>query len=246
MPGPSIHVGTSGWTYDNWTGPFYPEDVEGPERLSYYVKHFDTVEVNATFYRLPFEGMIKGWNKRLPESYHLVVKGPRVVTHVKRLKDCEEYMERFLKRVLSLRALRMILWQFPPSFPHDLDLLEEFLSGLPTEVRHAVEFRHERWWERRTTELLSRHKVAFVGVSHPRLPEELPCTTDFAYLRFHGRGKKLYDYDYSAGELRVWVEKVARLGEGCEVYAFFNNDWHANATKNAKTFRNMLHDPLFP
>lgn len=246
MSGRHIHVGTSGWTYDGWTGPFYPEDVQGPERLSFYVKHFDTVEVNATFYRLPFEGMIKGWNKRLPESYHLVVKGPRFVTHIKRLKDCAEYMERFLDRVLALKALRVILWQLPPSFPYDLGLLEEFLSGLPPRVQHAVEFRHERWWEKRTRSLLTRHNAAFVSVSHPRLPEDLVCTTDLAYLRFHGRGKKLYDYDYSAKELRVWVEKAARLDRGCEVYAFFNNDWHANAPRNAKTFERMIREPLFP
>ncbi|MFQ5792562.1 MAG: DUF72 domain-containing protein, partial [Acidobacteriota bacterium] len=183
-----VHVGTSGWTYADWTGRFYPQDVKGADRLAFYAERFDTVEVNATFYRLPFKGMITGWNRRLPEAFHLVLKGPRSVTHLKKLRDCAAPLSAFFDRVLELRTLKLILWQLPPSVHQDLERLEQFLAGLPVAVRHAVEFRHESWWRDDTAALLSRHSAAFVTISHPKLPDDLVPTTDLLYLRFHGLG----------------------------------------------------------
>jgi uncharacterized protein YecE (DUF72 family) len=238
--GDPIHIGTSGWTYDDWTGPFYPDTVKGAERLSFYAERFDTVEVNATFYRLPFKGMITGWNRRLPAEFHLVLKGPRTVTHLKKLRDCDRALEAFLDRCLELRTLKVILWQLPPSLHRDLERLDEFLTGLPESVRHAVEFRHESWWEDETAEVLSRHGAAFVCISHPKLPDDLIPTTDFFYLRFHGLGRPLYDYDYSRKELQTWVAKLKPQRHGRELYAFFNNDIGARAPANAATFRTLL------
>lgn len=238
--GRRVHVGTSGWTYDDWTGPFYPKDVRGAERLSFYAEQFGTVEVNATFYRLPFQGMITAWNRRLPDRFHLVLKGPRLITHLKRLQDCTDPLKKFFDRVLPLRTLRVILWQLPPSLRQDLSLLQRFLELLPSGVRHAVEFRHQSWWSEETTGLLSRYRAAFVAISHPSLPDDLEPTTDFLYLRFHGLGKQLYDYDYSRRELDAWIAKVKPLRRGREIYAFFNNDIGARAPANAATFREML------
>ncbi len=235
-----VHVGTSGWTYDDWTGPFYPEDVKGAERLSFYAERFDTVEVNATFYRLPFRGMITGWNRRLPASFHLVLKGPRSVTHLKKLRDCDRALTAFLDRVGELRTLKVILWQLPPSLHKDLERLHEFLSGLPATVRHAVEFRHESWWDDDTALVLSRRRAAFVAISHPKLPDTVVPTTEVLYVRFHGLGRRLYDYDYSPKELRAWVEKLTPHLRGRELYAFFNNDIGARAPANAASFRRLL------
>ncbi|UCG85261.1 MAG: DUF72 domain-containing protein [Gemmatimonadota bacterium] len=235
-----IHVGTSGWTYDDWTGPFYPPEIKGAERLSFYAQRFDTVEVNATFYRLPFKGMITGWNRRLSESFHLVVKGSRLITHTRKLDDCGEPLARFLDRVLQLRRLQMILWQLPPSLRCDLGLLDRFLGELPNAVRHAVEFRHRTWWNHETAELLARHKAAFVAVSHPRLPDDIVPTTDVLYLRFHGLGPRLYDYAYSKNELQDWAAKVQPHLRGRELYAFFNNDYRARAPGDAAAFREVL------
>lgn len=237
-----VHVGTSGWTYDDWTGPFYPKDVRGADRLSYYADRFDAVEVNATFYRLPFKGMITGWNRRLPASFHLVLKGPRTVTHHKKLGDCESALQAYLDRVLKLTTLKVILWQLPPSLHKDLERLDEFLTGLPKTVRHAVEFRHESWWADDVSDLLSRHGAAFVAVSHPKLPNDLIATADFLYLRFHGSGRRLYDYDYSRKELRSWVTRLKPHRRGRELYAFFNNDIGARAPANAADFQRLL-DP---
>lgn len=237
---PGIHVGTSGWTYEDWNGPFYPEGVSGPRRLEYYASRFDTVEVNATFYRLPFPGMISGWNRRLPSRFRLVVKGPRRVTHLKKLAGCEEPLAAFLERVLRLKTLRVVLWQLPPWLHRDLERLDGFLARLPRAVRHAVEFRHASWWHDETARLLERHGAAFVTVSHPGLPGDIVPTADFLYLRFHGLGSDLYRYDYSAKELGEWADRVSALRAGRELYAFFNNDYGARAPRNALQFRQLL------
>jgi uncharacterized protein YecE (DUF72 family) len=235
-----IHVGTSGWTYDDWTGPFYPEDVKGPERLSFYARQFDTVEVNATFYRLPFKGMITGWNRRLPQSFHMVIKGSRLITHMKQLEDCEEPLAKFFDRVLELTTLRVVLWQLPPSLRNDLDLLGRFLAQLPSSVRHAVEFRHDSWWNDKTAHLLASHNATFVAISHPKLPGDIVPTSDVLYLRFHGLGPRLYDYDYSDAELREWANRAKPHMRGRELYAFFNNDHRARAPRDATAFRGLI------
>lgn len=235
-----VHVGTSGWTYDDWSGPFYPADVTGAERLSHYATQFDTVEVNATFYRLPFAGMITGWNRRLPFDFHLVLKGPRSVTHLRKLTDCGDALSRFFDRVSALETLKVILWQLPPSLHRDIDRLDAFLTGLRGGVRHAVEFRRASWWDDEVIRVLERHRAAFVSVSHPRLPDDLVASTGLLYLRFHGLGKRLYDYDYSQKELAAWAAKVKPLLADHEVYAFFNNDIAAQAPANAAQFRRLL------
>lgn len=243
-----VFVGTSGWTYDDWAGVFYPEDVKGAERLTYYAERFPTVEVNATFYRMPTQNMLDAWNRRLPGGFHLVVKGSRLVTHRKKLVDCAEAVETFCGRVGQLKHLRVILWQLPPSQQKDLQRLDDFLSLLPplrvgrARVRHAVEFRHASWWDEETAGLLKRHEAAFVGVSHPQLPDAIFPTGDFLYVRFHGLGDELYRYDYSKEELIGWAERLRPLLEDRRLYAFFNNDYAAHAPRNADALTRLLSD----
>jgi uncharacterized protein YecE (DUF72 family) len=241
MPPPQVHVGTSGWTYDDWSGPFYPDDVKGAERLTFYARQFDTVELNASFYRVPTQTMIDAWNRRLADSFHLVVKGSRAVTHLKKLRDCDEPLSNLLDRVMQLRTLRVILWQLPPSLHKDVRRLDAFLSRLPDETRHAVEFRHESWWDDDVASLLARRRAAMVAVSHPRLPDALIPTTDFLYVRFHGQGRQLYRYDYSEEELADWARRLGPHLAGRTLYAFFNNDVDAHAPQNAATMRALLH-----
>jgi uncharacterized protein YecE (DUF72 family) len=246
----AIRVGTSGWTYDDWSGSFYPEDVKGPERLSFYATRFDTVEVNASFYRFPSDPMIAAWNRRLAPDFHMVLKGHRQITHRRKLHDCREALAGFLERALPLRTLRVLLWQLPPSLHRDTGGIEEFLVLLKStlreagtargRVRHALEFRHESWWDEETARVLSRHNAAFLAVSHPRLPEDVLPTTGFLYLRFHGKGRRLYDYDYSDAELAAWCERLQPHVRDRSLYAFFNNDSHANAPRNAVRFRELL------
>jgi len=236
----SVFVGTSGWTYDDWYGPFYPEDIKASERLSFYAEQFDTVEVNATFYRLPTEPMIKAWNTRLGEDFHLVVKGSRIVTHLKKIANCEEALEKFFERVFQLTRLEVILWQLPPSLHKDVDRLETFLSLLPKKSRHAVEFRHESWWDDDVVKVLSDHDCAFVAISHSSLPEKILPTTDFLYVRFHGQDREAYRYDYTDQELSHWVSILKPHLRGRTLYAFFNNDYNANAPRNALTLKELF------
>lgn len=237
-----VFVGTSGWTYDDWRPSFYPEKAKGAERLTYYAGQFNTVEVNATFYRLPTQAMIAAWNKRLGPEFHLVVKGSRVVTHLHKIRNCEHALQKFMELVCQLSRLRVILWQLPPSLHKDIPRLEEFISALPEGVRHAVEFRHVSWWDDETATVLARHRAAFVSVSHPKLPDAIYATTDFLYVRFHGIGRQPYHYDYSDEELYGWVSSIKRHAKPRVLYAFFNNDYQANAPKNAMTLRRMLHE----
>ncbi|MFQ5505320.1 MAG: DUF72 domain-containing protein [Planctomycetota bacterium] len=235
-----MFVGTSGWTYGDWVGEFYPPEVKGAGRLGYYARHFDTVEVNVSFYRVPTEPMVKAWNAHLPPGFHLVLKGTRLVTHRKRLADCQDELAFFLERVQALEHLKLVLWQLPPSLGKKTGLLARFLESLPDTMRHAVEFRHPSWWSEDVHELLGKHRAAFVAVSHPTLPDDIPPTADFLYLRFHGLGEELHGYEYREPELRRWVERVEPLLEGRVLYAFFNNDRRAHAVRNALLFRELL------
>lgn len=237
-----VHIATSGWTYKDWAGVFYPPEVKAAGRLAYYATIFDSVEVNATFYRFPTQAMLDAWNRTLKPDFHLVVKGTRVVTHLKKLVDCQEPLAAFWDRVKLLRTLRVILWQLPPSLPKNVERLKRFLESLPgkNKVRHAVEFRDASWWDDEVADLLAHHRTAFVAISHPSLPNTVYPTTDFLYVRFHGLGKQLYLYDYSERELREWANRLTPYLPGRTLYAFFNNDYEAHAPHNALRLRELL------
>lgn len=236
------HVGTSGWIYSSWTGPFYPPSVKGTAKLDFYARRFDTVEVNATFYRLPSKAMAASWNARLPEGFQLVLKGSRVVTHMKKLKEPGRALEVFLENALAMTHLRVLLWQLPPRMRLDaerLARLDTFLESLPRTVRHAVEFREESWWHADVADVLRRHGAAFCALSHPTLPETIWPTGDLLYLRFHGKGERLYDYAYSRNELSDWAARVREVA-AAEVYAFFNNDIGAHAPRDAAVMQELM------
>jgi len=249
--GDEIRVGTSGWTYDDFDGAFYPPGVRGAERLAYYAEHFDTVEVNATFYRFPTRTMIDAWNRVLGVDFSMVLKGHRRITHHKRLEDSDEVgrtLRDFLEVAVQIENLDCILWQLPPTLEVDHDRLEAFLSRLRErsagvgshELVHAVEFRHPSWWNDRTRQLLSDHDVAFVAVSHPEMPEALHATAQHLYVRFHGLGEELYRYDYSDAELEPWARRIKHTSAARRGWVFFNNDYDANAISNARRLRQML------
>jgi len=236
-------VGTSGWIYKEWAGIFYPQGLEKTGELAHYAKTFDTVEINATFYRLPFESMVKGWYRRSPEDFIFAVKGSRFITHIKRLKIRATAIKKFFDRTRLLKEkCGPILWQLPPNFDaKNLQRLDGFLRKLPRKYRHAVEFRHPSWYETEDAfEVLRENKVAHVVLSSLRMPANLTVTTDFTYLRFHG----LEDgprHDYTRKELRPLADFCRkRLRNGESVYAYFNNDLNTRAPLNAVAFRKMV------
>jgi len=244
---PNLWIGTSGWTYDDWDGVFYPAGVKGTAKLDYYVTQFNAVELNATFYRYPTPNMIYSWNRRMPEGFHLAIKASRRITHLRRLQDCGTELTEFFARIRDLRPVRIILWQLPPSLKCDLVSLAGFLellsqSAMPG-VRHAFEFRNKSWWDEGVVPLLQQYRAAFVAISHPTLPSKIVSTTDFLYIRFHGLGRQLYRYNYSDDELSEWVNRIREVCQRQQienVYAFFNNDFEAHAIKNAMVFRSLM------
>jgi len=237
-----VFVGTSGWIYKGWAGTFYPPDIKTPGHLEYYATQFNTVEINATFYRLPFENMVKGWFRRSPAEFVFAVKGSRFITHMKKLNVDKPSIKQFFDRVKLLKEkCGPILWQLPPNFGFNAERLQGFLKIVPKKYRHAVEFRHPSWYEHEETfEVLRKYEVAHVSVSSQRMPMNLNVTTDFIYIRFHGLEHGAA-HDYTREEMQPWADHCRRcLDNGIGVFAYFNNDWNTRAPGNAETFREMI------
>lgn len=241
-----IHVGTSGWSYDDWKGRFYPEQLARRRWAEHYRTVFSTVEVNATFYRLPRTTTVERWRDEAPAGFRYVTKGSRYLTHVKRLRDHEQGLRTYVDRVAPLGpALAAVLWQLPPDLTCDVGLLESFLAALPDHVgdrqlRHAVEFRHPSWLGDDVFALLARHRAAHVWVSSEAMPPHRTRTTDFVYLRFHGLAGG-WHHDYTDAELAPWADALAAVAaEGHGGFAFFNNDGAARAPCNALRLHTLL------
>jgi uncharacterized protein YecE (DUF72 family) len=245
--GSTYRIGCSGWNYASWRhGVFYPERCPARLWLEYYARHFDTVEVNATFYRLPTVKAVQGWVDQTPDDFVFTVKMSRYVTHVKRLRELEPSMELFYSRIEPLARspkLGPVLWQLPPTFQRDDARLAEALGHLPA-GRHAFEFRHPSWFAPEVMELLRAHGVALVIGDRPEVhsfqTEEL--TADWTFVRFHwgSRGRR---GNYSESELRDWARRI-RSWPVEEAFVYFNNDWEGFAPRNALRFRELLHRPL--
>jgi uncharacterized protein YecE (DUF72 family) len=233
-----IHVGCSGWNYAHWRGGvFYPPRLASRHWLHFYGRHFDTVEVNATFYRLPKRSTVERWVDQTPPGFLMAVKASRYLTHVKRLSGLREGTEVLLERLGPLvdsPKLGPVLWQLPPTMRRDDDRLAQALAVLPSNLRHAFEFRHESWFAEETYRLLREHGVALVIADRAGAPglrrEEL--TADFTYVRFHA-GSHGGNGNYSHAELGAWKRRVERWARTAEVFAYFNNDWAGFAVENA-------------
>jgi uncharacterized protein YecE (DUF72 family) len=237
-----LFVGTSGWVYKGWAGSFYPDSLEKTGELAYYATKFNTVEINATFYRLPSVSMAQGWYQRSPAKFVFAVKGSRFITHLKKLNVDRPSIKNYFDRVKLLKEkCGPVLWQLPPNFGFNPERLASFLKMLPSKYRHTVEFRHPSWYEQEETfEVLRKHQAAHVSLSSLRMPMNLNLTADFAYIRFHGLENGAA-HDYTREELRPWADHCRRcLENGVAVYAYFNNDWNTRAPLNAEVFREMV------
>ncbi len=234
-------VGTSGWVYPHWRDVFYPIGLPQREWFAHYARHFDTVEINNTFYRLPAETTFDAWRDQAPVGFLYAVKASRYITHVRRLRDCAEPLERFLSRVRRLGPhLGPILYQLPPRWKPNLDRLARFLALLPPDLTHVVEFRDERWFIPEVFDLLRAHNVAFCIFHMPELETPLEVTADVVYVRFHGAGA-LYMGSYPDDVLRTWAARMREwVASGLQVYAYFNNDAFGNAVRNALTLKTFL------
>jgi uncharacterized protein YecE (DUF72 family) len=238
-------IGCSGWDYRDWrNGTFYPPGLPSRERLAFYAGRFHTVELNSTFYRLPKRSAAKRWTKETPDGFTFAVKVSRYITHVVRLEDAGEHLALLLERLAPLRRagkLGPLLWQLPPTFRRDDDRLAAALEQFPAEHRHAIEFRHESWFDADVLDLLRAHDVALVVADRPEAESfrSYGVTADFVYVRLHygSRGRR---GNYSESEIAEWSSQVREWRQDGDVYAYFNNDWEGFAPANARALERQV------
>ena len=239
-----ISIGTSGFFYQHWQGILYPEEVPQRLWLETYAEVFDTVEINATYYRLPKKTVVAGWFDRTPEDFLFSVKGSRFITHIKRLDEVQEAVDTFLDRLSPLKdKLGSVLFQLPPSMKIDTGKLDLFLQSLPPKKRFAFEFRDPSWFDEAVYAFL-RDKGAAMCLHDYRSLECSPVlTADWTYLRFHGPTGR-YAGVYGKNGLKVWADRIADwLTEGIDVFVYFNNDAEGNAVRDALTMADLLGIP---
>jgi uncharacterized protein YecE (DUF72 family) len=238
-----IHIGCSGWNYQSWKGgEFYPKGVPASRWLEYYSQVFDTVEVNSTFYRLASQKAVARWVEQTPPEFVFALKASRYLTHIKRLANLEQGIERYYERIEPLTKtpkLGPIVWQLPPNFQRDEDRLESALAALP-EGRHCFEFRHKSWFTDDVYALLRAYGAALVIGDRKGLDFQThEMTTDWTLVRFH-HGHRGRRGNYSESELEEWAQRFERWARRVEIYAYFNNDWEVFAPRNARWMRKRL------
>ena len=239
-----LYIGCSGFSYDQWQGTFYPAGISKSSWLAHYSTVFSSVELNVTFYRLLRQDTFEKWRRQTPLNFSFAVKGSRFITHVKRLREPAEPLERFFAAALHLNnKLKVVLWQFPPSLAVNVERLASFLGLLAKyELRHALEFRNKSWLTEDVYDLCRKHNTALCMADWPEFIDELPLTADFVYLRRHGRCGD-YAGCYTHEELQRDAGRIRRyLREGRDVFIYFNNDAFGFAPQNASELEQMLHD----
>ena len=233
-------IGCSGWQYRHWRGSFYPQELAQTRWLDYYASKFDTVEINNTFYRLPEASTFTSWKKRVDPGFLYAVKASRFLTHMKKLKDPKEPLNRLFSRARFLGgALGPVLYQLPPGWDKNVERLATFVQKLPARRRHAIEFRDPSWYTAEVFELLARHNVACCVHDMAGSATGRNAVGPFVYARFHGptRYSGRYD-DRTLDEWAAWFG--ARLLEGRTVFAYFNNDIGGHAPRDALRLREKL------
>ncbi len=241
-PSGTVRIGTSGWRYSHWWGPFYPSDVAHEDSLAYYAERLPTVEVNRTFYSLPSPEAAKQWLPPVPDGFRFAIKASRYITHMKKLKDPVEPLENLFEvvRALGERA-GPVLFQLPPRWRCNPERLASFLEALPTSHRAAFELRDPSWFDDRVLDLLREHHVAFCiwDLEGQQSPKEV--TTDMVYVRLHGPGEQAYTGCYDRQTLAGWAGAFdAWARSGNDVWCFFDNDDSGHAARNALELTQMI------
>lgn len=240
-------IGTSGFVYRDWRGLFYPKKLPQRLWLSYYAGHFQTVEINNTFYTQVREETYERWYQETPHDFIFAIKGNRFITQYKRLIDIDDSLQRFFTPALALKEkFGVVLWQFPASFKivtskkeEYLERLATFLKKLPKSVPHAFEFRHTSWFDESVGTLLKTHNACMVIADSSRFPNTDMITADWIYVRFHGP-KGLYTSSYVDEQLQEWATRITQWKKTKTVFCYFNNDYFGNAIQNAKTLQALV------
>lgn len=245
MKSEKIHIGTSGWHYKHWKGTFYPADIKAAEQFECYARHFSTVELNNSFYRLPAAKNFDAWWEMSPANFIFSVKASRFITHMKKLKVGKKEINELLQRAGHLKEkLGPVLFQLPPLWKINTERLEHLLAILPTGYRYTIEFRNATWYDQSVYGLLKKYNCAFCVYELEHHLSPIVITSDFVYVRLHGPGNK-YQGSYSSETLAEWAGRIREwqiLGK--DIYVYFDNDQLGYAAYNAKTLLEMVSEPL--
>lgn len=235
-----VRIGTSGWAYKDWNGPFYPDEVKAKDRLSYISRRFPTLEINASFYRMPTDKAVAGWREQTPDDFLFAWKASRYITHNKKLNDPADSLAYMFERIEGLGdKIGPVLFQLPPNLHRNDERLATFLKALPKKGRFAFEFRHPSWYDPAILDLLRDHGAAFCISDHHDAPAPFEVTADFVYLRGHGPGGR-YRGRYGEAALRDWAAHVRRWRKDHDVFVYFDNDIKSAAPADAQQLIDIL------
>ncbi|HXH64258.1 MAG TPA: DUF72 domain-containing protein, partial [Mariprofundaceae bacterium] len=233
-----VHIGCSGYYYRHWQGPWYPEALPASRWFAFYAEHFDTVEINSSFYRFPTAATARRWLRQAPDGFVYSLKAPRLITHLKRFHDCASLLDDFYGVLAGLGAhLGCVLFQLPPSLHFSEPMLAQLAGAMRPDFRNVIEFRHAGWWRPEVFAALRESRIGFCSVAAPGLPDELVVTAPDVYLRLHG--DPWYAQDYSEAELAAWAARL-EAADAMRAWVYFNNDHHAFATANAAALKRLL------
>jgi uncharacterized protein YecE (DUF72 family) len=234
-------IGTSGWSYDDWAERFYPPLLPTSDRLAFYARHFQTVEINATFYRLPEPATVSRWSEETPGNFRFAIKASRFITHMKKLKDPKASLLPFFRAIAGLgEKCGPILFQLPPQWHVNPDRLTDFLQALPADYRYTFEFRDRSWYDGKVFAALADHAAALCIHDLAGSPSPVETTANFIYLRLHGPNGP-YLGKYGKASLHGWAQRIARWNaQGRDVYCYFNNDEKAYAVADALTLKDLV------
>jgi uncharacterized protein YecE (DUF72 family) len=237
----AYHIGCSGFHYRHWKGRFYPDKLPQRRWFEFYSQHFRTLELNVTFYRFPQLSFLESWYQQSPADFRFAVKAPRLITHYKQFRDCDQLLADFYGTVQEgLRdKLGPVLFQLPPRTAYTEERLQRIVESLDPQVSNVLEFRHPSWWQPDVYDTLARHGIAFAGQSHPQLPDIVVANTPVVYYRFHGV-PELYKSPYPEAFLRHVVAELEAASSVREAYLYFNNDIDASAIGNAKQLLDLV------
>ena len=240
---PELRIGTSGWHYDDWWGPFYPKGVSKKAALAYYASQFDAVELNAPFYRTPAAKSVRHWFGETPDDFRFAWKASRFITHRKRLLVDDRSLEMLESGLDHLgHKLGPVLFQLPPGMKVDRERLAGFLARLNPARRYTVEFRHPSWYDPAIFGLLADHNVALCLSDHSAAPAPREISADWVYIRNHGSSGH-YHGNYSDDALSDWASFIGTCrAKGLDIWCFFDNDVKSAAPADARKLISMVHE----
>ena len=234
-------IGCSGFHYKHWKNVFYPEGLPQKKWFDFYCKHFNTLELNVTFYRFPQLSFLQNWHQKSPDSFRFAVKAPRAITHYKKFNDVTELISSFYNTINEglQEKLGPVLFQMPHNFIYDEQKLTRIINNLDPTFNNVLELRHTSWWNKGVYDTLAAHNITFCGMSHPTLPDEIIQNTPVIYYRFHGV-PNLYSSPYSIDDLKKVVNTIRGNINTQQGWFYFNNDINASAITNARQMIELI------